>query len=364
MAAAPRAEVAFRKAIAAKQFAPVYFFHGDEELLKEYAVKDLIASAVDEGTRDFNLDIRSGADLTGETVGSLLATPPMMAERRVVVFRDVGSLKKEARQAVERYLEAVSRRGDQVPDVILILTMAGGEKPKKGDPLLDATTVLEFGPLSGDRLPKWIAHHARTELGVQITPEAIGLLERAAGSELPALAAELDKLASYTRGETIDEAAVGAVVGIRHGETLGDLLDLVAARDAAGALRLLPHILEQPRLGGVPVVMALTVQTLAVSYGVGLLRERRLPAVALKRDYFELLKVARNAWRPWGEAAEAWTRAAERWDGPSLDACLAALYDADEALKSTRISSEQQVLATLILTMCGASGAAGRRSAA
>jgi DNA polymerase-3 subunit delta len=364
MAAAPRAEVAFRKAIAAKNFAPVYFFHGDEEFLKEQAVRELIAAAVDDGTRDFNLDIRSGADLTGETIGSLLATPPMMAERRVVVFRDVGSLKKEARQAVERHLDAVSRRGDHVPDVILVLVMAADEKqPKKGDPLLDATTVLEFAPLSGDRLPRWIAHHARTALGVEITPEAGALLERAVGSELPALAAELDKLASYTRGQTIDEAAVGAVVGVRHGETLGDLLDLVAARDAAGALQLLPHILEHPRYGGVPVVMALTVQTLAVSYGIGL-RERRMPAVALKREFFELLKVAKNAWRPWGEAAEAWTRAVELWDGPSIDACLNALYHADESLKSTRISSEQQVVATLILTMCGASGAAGRRSAA
>lgn len=363
MAAAPRAEVAFRKALAAKTFAPVYFFHGDEEFLKEHAVKDLIAAAVDDGTRDFNLDIRSGADLSAETVGSLLATPPMMADRRVVVFRDVGSFKKDARQAVEQYLEAISRRGEHVPDVILVLVMGAGEKLKKGEPLLGATVVMEYGPLAGDRLPKWIAHHARTELGVEITPEAAALLERAVGSELPALASELDKLASYTRGQPIDEAAVGAVVGVRHGETLGDLLDLVAARDAAGALRLLPHILEQPRLGGVPVVMALTVQTLAVSHGVGL-RERRMPAVALKREFFDLLKVARNAWRPWGEAAEAWSRAVEQWDGPSLDMCLAALYHADEALKSTRISSEQQVLATLILTMCGASGAAGRRSAA
>ena len=362
--AAPPAERNFRKAIESKTFAPIYLFHGDEEFLKEQAIKDLIAAAVDESTRDFNLDVRSGADLTAESVGSLLATPPMMAERRVVVIRDAASLKKDARQALDRYVESAQRRGEHVPDVILVVVMAAGDKAKKGDPLPGAAFVMEFGPLSGERLPRWIAHHARTALGVEIVPEAVALLERAVGSELPALAAELDKLASYTRGEPIDEAAVGAVVGIRRGETLGDLLDLVAARDAARALDLLPHILEQPRFGGVPVVMALTVQTLAVSYGVGLLRERRMPPVALKREFFELLKVARNAWRPWGEAADAWARAAQQWDGPSLDVCLAALYDADEALKSSRISSEHQVLATLILTMCGASGAAGHRSAA
>ena len=363
MASAPPAERAFRKAIAAKSFAPVYFFHGDEEYLKEEAVRAIIAAAVDEATRDFNLDIRPSGDLTGEIVGSLLSTPPMMAERRVVIFRDVGSLKKEARQAVEAYVKAAGARGPEASDVILVLVMAAADSPKKTDPLLDATTVVQFGALSGDRLPRWMAHYARTALGAEITPEAAALLEHAVGHELPALAAELDKLASYTRGGTIDEEAVAGVVGVRRGETLGDLLDLVAARDATGALRLLPHILEQPKSGGVPIVMALTVQTLAVSYGRGR-RDAGLPAVALKREFFELLKVARNAWRPWGEAAEAWTRAVDVWDGPSLDRALRALYTADEALKQTRLSSDEQIIATLILTMCGAGGAAGRRSAA
>lgn len=227
--AAPPAERAFRKAIAARTFAPIYFFHGDEEFLKEQAIKDLIAAAVDESTRDFNLDIRSGADLTAETVGSLLGTPPMMAERRVVVIRDAASLKKDARQALDRHIEAVRKRGEHVPDVILVVVMAAGDKPKKGDPLPDAGFTVEFGPLSGERVPRWIAHYAKSELGVEISPEAAALLEQAVGNDLPVLAAELDKLASYTRGEPIDEAAVGAVVGIRRGETLGDLLDLVAA---------------------------------------------------------------------------------------------------------------------------------------
>ncbi|HUF30847.1 MAG TPA: DNA polymerase III subunit delta, partial [Gemmatimonadaceae bacterium] len=362
MSASP-AERAFRKSLTSKAFAPVYLLHGEEEFLKEQAVRDLVAAAVDEGTRDFNLDIRTGDDLTAETIGSLLATPPMMADRRVVVFRDAGALKKDARQAVERHLESLARRGETQVDVVLVLVMAAAQKLKKNDAFLNASMVVEFGLLTGDRLPKWIAHYARSELGVEIAPEALALLERVVGNDLPAIASELDKLASYTRGSTIDEASVGAVVGVRHGETLGDLLDLVAARNAAGALALLPHILEQPRNGGVPIVMALTVQTLAVSYGKGL-REHGMPAGALKREYFELLKVARNAWRPWGEAADAWARAVDQWDPPALDAALAALNDADEALKTTRLSSDQQVIATLILTMCGASGAAGRRSAA
>ena len=78
-----------------------------------------------------------------------------------------------------------------------------------------------------------------------ITPGAVDLLISAVGNDLPQLAAELDKLASYASGSEIDEDAVGAVVGVRRGETLGDLLDRVLAHDAPGALALVDHVLAQ-----------------------------------------------------------------------------------------------------------------------
>ncbi len=99
------AERAFWKSLQSKAFSPVYYLCGDDEYLKDQALRALIASAVDPATRDFNLDVRAGADVDAETVGSLLATPPMMAERRVVVFRDVAAMKKDARAALDRALE-------------------------------------------------------------------------------------------------------------------------------------------------------------------------------------------------------------------------------------------------------------------
>ena len=86
------AQKALNKAIRDGGFAPVYYFHGDDDFLKDDAVKRLVKSAVDPATRDFNLELRRAADLDAETLGSLLGTPPMMAERRVVVLRDVAAL--------------------------------------------------------------------------------------------------------------------------------------------------------------------------------------------------------------------------------------------------------------------------------
>ena len=98
-------ERALRKSLQRGEFERVYYFHGDDDFLKEQSVRELIAAAVDPSTRDFNLDIRAGAELDAETLGSLVGTPPMMADRRIVVVRDVAALRKDARAGLDRYLE-------------------------------------------------------------------------------------------------------------------------------------------------------------------------------------------------------------------------------------------------------------------
>ncbi len=331
---------AFDKSLKRGEFERVYYFHGDDDFLKERAVRALVAAAIDPSTRDFNLDIRAAAELDAETLGSLLGTPPMMAERRAVVVRDVAALRKDTRAVLDRYLDAPAA------DVVLALVAPAGEKAKVDKALEGRASTVEFKPLSGDRVPKWIVHHVESELGATISPEAAELLQQAVGNELAALAAELDKLASYAGGGPIDEAAVADVVGVRRGETLGDFLDRIAARDAAGALALLPHILAQPKTSAVSIVMALTAQMLAIGWGIT--RNGRA-------DYFELLKSGKGPFtgRPWGEAARAWGVAERHWTDESIDGALDALLAADIALKETRISSDTQLLSTLVLTLCG-----------
>ncbi len=355
-------ERAFRKALEAKAFAGAYCIYGEDDFRKEKAVRELMGAAVEEGTRDFNLDVRQGAELDAETIGTLLSTPPMMAERRVLVVRDAAALKKDAKGWLDGYLARGSPRGGAA-DVVLVLLYASGGKPDKS--ILARTEAVDFAPLSWERLPRWIAHHASTELGVSVTDSAADLLQQAVGNDLAALAAELDKLASYTRGEEIDEGAVTAVVGVRRGETLADFLDLVGRRDASRALALVPHILTQPKVNGVTVVMALTTQMLALAWGDAALA-RGLSPSRLQGEYFNFLKSGGGAYtgRPWGDAVRAWAAAVRNWDAASLDAALEALLAADIALKDTRVSSDEQTLANVVLALCaGAAGGPARAGA-
>jgi len=337
-----------RDSIKRRSFDGAYYILGDDEYQKDDAVRQLVEAALEPGTRDFNFDTRRASELDTETLEVLLSTPPMMAERRIVVLREVNALKRESRNFLDKYLK------NRAPDLLLLMTAAVGSKPDGA--LLTSSTPLQFDPLTGDRVPRWIAHTASSEFGVRMSESAIELLQAAVGNDLHQLAGELDKLASYVQGRTqeIGEEDVSAVVGVRRGETHSDLLDAVADRNVSRALELIPHVLAQPKTTGVSIVMALSTQMLAISWGRARLDEG-LSRARLAQEYFDLLReTGAFTGRPWGSATAVWARAAERWNRESLDRALDCLLEADVALKESRVSSEEQLIATVILRLCAA----------
>jgi len=337
---------ALRDVIKRRSFDAAYYITGEDEYQKDEAIRQLVEAAIEPSSRDFNLDIRRAGELDGESLAVLLSTPPMMADRRVIVLRDVGALRKDARRVLDEYLKTPAA------DLLLIMASSSGSKPDSS--LASSSISLEFDPLSGERIPRWIAHHADSALGVRISEAAAELLQAAVGNDLYQLSGELDKLASFVEGrdQEIGEDAVAAVVGVRRGETLSDLLDAVADRNAARALELIPHVMAQPKTTGVSVVMALSTQMLAISWGRAKLDEG-LPNARLSQEYFNLLReTGAFTGRPWGSATAAWSRATERWSRESLDHALDSLLEVDVALKESRVSSEEQLLASLLLSLC------------
>ena len=340
------------KGIRDGNFERAYYLHGDEDFLKEDAIQRLIARAVDPGTRDFNLDVRRAAELDAEVLTSLLATPPMMAERRVVVLRDVSAMRKEVRKVLDGLLKSLA------PDTVLVLSDAAGVTADKK--LSSAAFAVAVTPLSDRDLLSWITKHSRQVHGATIDQPAAELLVKAVGSDLYELAAELDKLASYCGERAIDVDAVGAVVGVRAGETLEDLLDRVAERDAARALALVRPVLsttqgsgkKRSRPTGVSIVMALGVQMLAIGWGRARV-DAGMPRGRLTGAYMGLLKET-AAWpfRSWKSAAECWANAVPRWDAAGCARAVALLLETDVALKSGRVSKDDEVIESLVLALC------------
>lgn len=334
-----------RDAIKSGAFETVYYVFGDDEFQKEDAVKQLVRAAVEPATRDFNLEYRRGGEVDTRTLDASLQSLPLMAPRRVFVLRDVNALKKKPREVLDRYLK------QPAPDTLLILV--AGLETKADKTLSSSATPLEYPPLTADRIPRWIAHYASTELNSRISTGAAELLQAAVGTDLQQLVCELEKLASYSGESEINEAAVGAIVGALPGEMMPDLLDAVAARAVIRAQELLPRVLAHPKTSGVQIVMALGAQMLGICWA----NARHAEGVSggrLQSELFDLLKRSGSVYtaRSWGSAVTTWAKAAQLWGARELSDAMDALLRADVALKETRLSSDEQVISNLIFEMC------------
>src|SRR5882672_356329 len=137
---------------------PVYLLHGDEDVLKDEAIRALVDATVG-SSRDFNLDVRFAPDLTPESFHALVNTPPMLAERRAVVIRGVeqlGKRKTKLRDEVVKYLASPN------PTTLLVLVVAAGEDSDAD--LVRASTSVAVDALAAERVPRWLQHRAATLL--------------------------------------------------------------------------------------------------------------------------------------------------------------------------------------------------------
>jgi len=322
---------------------PVYYLHGEEDVLKDEAIRALLDRAVEPGARDFNLDQRSAAALDPEAFHALVNTPPMLAQTRVVIVRGVEHVKKASAlyKEMTRYLAAPN------PTTVLILVQSAGEDPDAG--LTKQATSVAVEPLPPDRVARWMARRAG-ELGLVLEAEAGALLLDAVGHDLGFLARELDKLAALTGGRPGTGADVAALVGVHHGETLSDLVEAALTRRAPVAAQLVEPVLQQSGMTGVRVVTALGTALVGTALARAEL-DRGVTAGRLPDLLFRHILAARPfGLGDWKEEAARWARWAAGWQLAGLQRALRRALAADGALKSSTVSDDRAIVTDLLLT--------------
>jgi DNA polymerase III subunit delta len=318
-----------------------FFFFGEEDFLRERAVDAVVDAHLDAATRDFNLDQLRGEDVGADALASMIATPPMMAEWRVVVVREAQGLSQKAREVVERAAEAPP------PGLVLVVSavIPGGSRARFYTMLQQRASSVEFASLDALDAPGWLIEHARVTHSLALAPEAARAVVTALGSELRLLASELDKLAAYVgeRAEiSIDD--VRAVTGAIARFDRWGWFDLVAERRYADALVQLPHLLAAGE-NGVGLIIGIASQLLRVGLACA------GGSAALERE----LK-PHQRW-----LARRVVPQARRWTLPEIDAALSELLRTDRLLKSASLT-DRQAMEELILRLAATSHA--RESAA
>jgi DNA polymerase-3 subunit delta len=324
--------------------APASYLYGDEDVLKDEAVRALLDSALDPAARDYTFDQRAAGDLDVETLHALLNTPPMLAERRVVVLRQVEAVRRrpKVREELLRYLR------DPSPTTVLVLVQGAGEDPASD--LTGVATPVRLDRLPPERVLRWLTYHAGRQ-GLSLEPDAAAHLLEAVGEELGILGREIEKLAALGTAGAVTRDEVAALVGVRHGETVTDLVRAVMQRDAASGADLVGRVLEQPGVSGVRILSFLGTELLGTALARAELDgggPRSRVADALRRH---LERTRPRLGRSWRQAATEWITWADEWTGAELAAALRRALETDSALKRATVTDERGLVVELVLAL-------------
>jgi DNA polymerase III subunit delta len=332
--------------------ARVYYLYGVEDVLKDDAVRTILDGVLEPGLRELNLDQRSAAQLDAEEIHALCNTLPMMADRRVVVIREVEGWKRKTKGRTEflKYAEHPSS------ETVVVLVQGSSEESEDKE-LSRLAYAVRFDQLPAERARKWVAHRA-TSLGLSLEPDAADHLVQAMGADLGPLASELAKLASLPDNTPVTTERIGDLIGVHRGETTWDWREAVFSGKTGQAVTLLPSLLAQPGVSAVKLVSLLGTSLI----GVGIARTRYdqgLRSRALNDAVFQsMLKIRPPGLPPYKEEAPRWARWASEWPITRVRSALRAARATDEALKNTTLSDDRGLVADLVLRMTIASAAA------
>jgi len=310
----------------------VFYLHGDDEFQKEEVARGLMEAHLEAGTRDFNFDPLRGSEVDPETLASLIATPPMMAEWRVILLRETEKLANSSK-ARTILLETAER---PPPGLALILTCTkpSGSRAKLYRELAKTAQDVEFKEFTTADVPGWLMERARTHYGKEVEVEAAQALGAAVGTNLGILNQELEKLSDFVEeGKAITRADVEAAGTRLPTQDRWRWFDLVGEGRFEEAHRGLQVLLDHGE-SGVGLVIGLTMHFLrlgvAAEAGAQALSEALPPH---QRWLAQRLEGQARGWRP-----------------VEIDAALEGLLRADRLFKSSPLS-DAHLLEEWLLTL-------------
>lgn len=322
---------ALARALAGGKLGGVYFLFGEEEYLKEELATSLINAHLDPATRDFNFDQVRGHETTPETLASIIATPPMMADWRVVVVRDAQGLATSAR--TRAVIEEALERNTPGLALILVATLPDKAKAQIYEKLKKQAVSVAFPLLNTADVPGWLMERARID-GYELQARAAQAMASAIGPELGVLLQELKKLYEFTRDrKQIKLEDVTQIVGSVPRQNRWEWFDLLGDRQFANARAALPILLDAGETG----------VGLIIGMGSHFIRLGILAAGGEKA-----LEAALPPHQKW--LAGRLNRQARRWKPHQLETALEDLLRADRLLKSSNLG-ELAVLDEFILRL-------------
>ena len=246
----------------------IYVLHGEDDFSKKAFLNALREEIGQIDIRDANTTVLEGPDLKLQHLLQVANVVPFLAERRLVIAAGLLGRFEEVRP-VRRRGAAGGRQNDlleewkdlsqslsDLPPTTLLVFLDG--RLSRGNPLLsklsDLAEVKEFRILTGDALSRWLARRVR-EMGLSITGSAERQLIDLVGGDLWVMQGELEKLALYADGETVDREMVQLLVANSREANIFRTVDMVLEGRTSNALRLIKQMQESGADAGYIIAM-------------------------------------------------------------------------------------------------------------
>ncbi|MDP9070476.1 MAG: DNA polymerase III subunit delta [Actinomycetota bacterium] len=181
----------------------------------------------------------SGDDVDAAAIADACRTPPFLAERRVVVAREVGRFRSEDLEPLLAWL------ADPLPTTALVLTAGGGQVSQR---LINAVkkvgTVVDTAVGTGKGRAQWLTARLR-QAPVTLDPAAANLVAEHLGEDVGRLTTLLDAVAvAYGEGARVGPDELRPFLGEAGGVAPWDLTDAIDRGETDVALARLHRMME------------------------------------------------------------------------------------------------------------------------
>jgi len=234
----------------------LYILLGQDDFSRRQCLDEIKRGMDDQALLAANTTTFDGQQMTLDQLRTVCETVPFLVERRLVIVdgllerfepRSKFSRQKKTRPASNQQNGYKSLAGyiTKLPDSIILVLIDG--RIRSNNPLLRELStraeVKSFPLLKDAELRQWIQKRV-TEEGGSMSSPAVGLLAKIVGSNLWAMANEINKLALFASGRRIEEEDIKMVVSYVQEANVFAMVDAILDFKAGIAEQLLQQLLQ------------------------------------------------------------------------------------------------------------------------
>jgi len=323
-----------------REFSPVYFLCGEENYFIDKIYEALENHVISETEKGFNFDVFYAPEIKLGQVIAAARGYPMMAEKRLVMVKELQRVKKNDLDILTPYLEK------PVPSTVLVLVYKDKKLPDGRSKFMKAlknhATIFESKALYEKDVLLY-TQQIIAEKNFQIDSDALQVILQYLGTNLQLIESELKKIFIYLTAKNltkITKEIVFEFIDIDKDFNVFQLIDALGTRDIPNAHHIIDQMSknfkDQPPLMLIPQIYKFYLQ-------LGILKQSNTNS---DKDIAEILKI-----NPY--FAHKYKIALQNYNITKIKLNILHLLNADLALKGiypTRMG-DVHIMKTLVINL-------------